>query len=77
MLILTRKKNETIMIGNEIEITLLSIDGDQVKIGIKAPKEVEIYRQEIYQAIQEENKEAVKQAVSLDHLKNLVNKKNI
>jgi carbon storage regulator len=59
MLALSRKKNEAIMINNNIEITVLEIKGDQVKIGISAPKEVPIYRKEIYLQIQEENKNAV------------------
>ncbi|MCB5934580.1 carbon storage regulator CsrA [Caldibacillus thermoamylovorans] len=58
MLILARKKGEAIQIGNEIEITIISIQGDQVKIGIDAPKTVEVYRKEIYEQIQEENKQA-------------------
>lgn len=58
MLILARKKGESIQIGNEIEIKILSIQGDQVKIGIEAPKTVEVYRKEIYEQIQEENKQA-------------------
>ena len=48
MLALARKVNESIMLGNDIEITLLEIKGDQVKIGISAPKSVPIYRKEIY-----------------------------
>ncbi|MCD7824812.1 MAG: carbon storage regulator CsrA [Clostridiaceae bacterium] len=58
MLALARKTNQSIMIGNDIEITLLEIKGDQVKIGISAPKSVPIYRKEIYAQIQEENKSA-------------------
>lgn len=58
MLALARKINQSIMIGNDIEITLLEIKGDQIKIGIKAPKNVPIYRKEIYAQIQEENKSA-------------------
>ena len=58
MLALARKVNESIMLGNDIEITLLEIKGDQVKIGISAPKFVPIYRKEIYLQIQEENKQA-------------------
>ena len=58
MLALARKVNESIMLGNDIEITLLEIKGDQVKIGISAPKSVPIYRKEIYLQIQEENKQA-------------------
>lgn len=48
MLALARKSNESIMLGNDIEITVLEIKGDQVKLGIKAPKSVPIYRKEIY-----------------------------
>ena len=59
MLALSRKQGESIVIGNNIEITVLEAKGDQVKIGISAPKEVPIYRKEIYAQIQEENREAV------------------
>ena len=52
MLALARKSNESIMLGNDIEITVLEIKGDQVKLGIKAPKSVPIYRKEIYLQIQ-------------------------
>ena len=58
MLALTRKINESIMLGSDIEITLLEIKGDQVKLGISAPKSVPIYRKEIYLQIQEENRQA-------------------
>lgn len=58
MLILARKLNESIMIGDKVEISIIDIKGDQVKLGIKAPKNVKVYRQEVYQAIQEENKAA-------------------
>lgn len=64
MLALSRKNNESIMIGNDIEITILDIRNDQVKIGIRAPKDVGIYRKEIYLQIQEENKQAVEMNVS-------------
>ncbi len=56
MLALTRKKGESLVINNNIEVTILDIRGDQVKIGIAAPKEVPVYRKEVYQQIQEENK---------------------
>ncbi|MFA9377115.1 MAG: carbon storage regulator CsrA [Lachnotalea sp.] len=59
MLALSRKKNEAIMINNNIEITILDIKGDQIKIGISAPKDVPIYRKELYLQIQEENRNAV------------------
>lgn len=60
MLVLTRKPNEAIMIGDDIEITILSVEGEQIKLGINAPKNVEIHRKEIYLSIQQENSEAVK-----------------
>ena len=56
---LTRKKGESIMINNNIEISILEIRGDQIKIGISAPKDVPVYRKEVYNQIQEETKEAV------------------
>ena len=58
MLILARKLNESIMIGDKVEISVIDIKGDQVKLGIQAPKNVKVYRQEVYQAIQEENRAA-------------------
>ena len=60
MLVLTRKLNEAIMIGDDIEITILSIEGEQIKLGINAPKNVDIHRKEIYLSIQQENSEATK-----------------
>ncbi len=62
MLALTRKKNEAIVINNNVEITVLEIKGDQIKLGIAAPKEVPIYRKEIYLQIQEANKAAMEVA---------------
>ena len=59
MLALSRKANESIIIGNDIEVTILEIKGDQVKIGIGAPKSVPVYRKELYLQIQEANKEAM------------------
>lgn len=58
MLILSRKINESIIIGDQIEISIVDIKGDQAKLGIKAPKNVKVYRYEVYQAIQQENKAA-------------------
>jgi len=71
MLALSRKKNEAIVINNNIEITILEIKGDQVKIGVSAPKEVPIYRKEEYAQIQEANKEAVN-VEGMEALKNLL-----
>lgn len=58
MLVLTRKQNEAIQIGEDIEIKVLGIEGDQIKLGIEAPKSVDIYRKEIYLDIQKQNSEA-------------------
>jgi len=71
MLALTRKKNEALIINNNIEITILEVKGDQVKIGISAPKEVPIYRKEVYVQIQEANKAAA-DVSGLEALKNLL-----
>ena len=59
MLALSRKKNEAIIVNNNIEITILEVKGDQVKIGVTAPKEVPIYRKEEYVQIQEANQDSV------------------
>jgi len=71
MLALSRKVNESIMIGHDIEITILEIKGEQVKIGINAPKSVPLYRKEIYVQIQEANKEAVSAEATPEMLKNM------
>lgn len=70
MLALSRKKNEALVINNNIEITVLEIKGEQVKLGISAPKEVPIYRKEVYVQIQEANAAAVS-TDGLEALKNL------
>ena len=59
MLALSRKKNEALIINTNIEITVLEIKGEQVKLGISAPRDVPVYRKEVYVQIQEANKEAV------------------
>ncbi|MMZ57228.1 hypothetical protein D1872_191470 [compost metagenome] len=59
MLVLTRKKGESIVIQNDIVITVLSVEGDTVKIGISAPKDIDIYRKEVFDAIQQNNQIAV------------------
>ena len=58
MLALTRKKGESLVINNDIEITILEIRGDQIKLGVSAPKEVPIYRKEVYTQIQQENRKS-------------------
>lgn len=71
MLALSRKKNEAIIVNNNVEITILEVKGDQVKIGITAPKEVPVYRKEVYLQIQEANKESVN-VEGIEALKNLL-----
>ena len=71
MLALTRKKGEALVINNNIEITVLEIRGDQIKIGISAPKDVPIYRKDVYLQIQQENEAAIS-ADGLDALNNLL-----
>lgn len=58
MLVLTRKIGESIIIGDQIEVKIISIDGDQIKLGIEAPRTVKVHRHEVFQAIQEENRQA-------------------
>lgn len=70
MLALTRRKGESLVINNNVEITVLEIRGDQVKISISAPKEVPIYRKEVYLQIENENKAAITPE-SVDALKKL------
>lgn len=73
MLALARKKGESIVIGNDIEISILDIRGDQIKIGITAPRDVSIYRKEVYIQIQDENKAAIYNAgQAMADLKNLM-----
>ena len=70
MLALSRKKDEAIIINDNIEVKILEIKGDQIKIGISAPKSVPIYRKEVFTHIQESNKEA-SQSVDMEKLKKL------
>ncbi|KSU83102.1 carbon storage regulator CsrA [Fictibacillus enclensis] len=72
MLVLTRRTDEAIKIGDDIEITILGIEGDQVKLGINAPKQVEIHRKEIYLSIKQENNDAANPSLNImDQLKAL------
>ena len=65
MLIITRKKGESLMIGNDIEIIISKIDDGSVKIGIKAPRDIQILRKELYEEVEQENKEATKIDISM------------
>lgn len=72
MLILTRKKNESIIIDDNIEVVITGIEDGKVRVGIKAPKDIEIHRKEIYEQIQHENKVAVsKGQINIDALKEI------
>ena len=75
MLVLARKKGESIMIGDQIEVVILGTEGDVVKLGIRAPKQVQVYRKEIYEAIKQSNREASAQTPSLEQLGKLYGKR--
>ena len=60
MLVLTRKSGESLIIGENIEITIVSVRGNQVKIGVQAPEDVSVYRKELYERIKQENLEAAR-----------------
>ncbi len=68
MLVLARRLNQSIIIGNDIEVVIVDIKGDQVKIGIKAPKNVSVHRAEIHQEIQAENIQAKNVQIKLEEL---------
>ncbi len=71
MLVLARKTNESIMIGDDIEIVVIDIKGDQVKLGIKAPKKITVHRKEIYNEIQQENVAAMRSDFKPEMLREL------
>ncbi|MEN1760804.1 carbon storage regulator CsrA [Anoxynatronum sibiricum] len=75
MLVLTRKPEESIILGGNIEIKVLGIEDGKVKIGIKAPRDVDIYRKEVYLEIQEENQKAAGYSADTDALKNMMKTK--
>lgn len=68
MLILARKLNERIVIGDDIEISVVEIKGDQVKLGVNAPRDVKVYRHEVYEAIQKENRKAAESATEIPEM---------
>ena len=72
MLVLTRKSGEAIAIGNNIKITVVEIKGKQVRIGVEAPPETSIHREEVYKRIQEENKlAAIRTSIDIDEIVNI------
>jgi carbon storage regulator len=72
MLILSRKINEKIMIGEDISVTIIEIRGDQVKVGVEAPKSVKVFRQEVFEAIQNENRAAATSRADLESLSGII-----
>jgi carbon storage regulator len=77
MLVLSRKKGESIMIGDQVELVVVAIEGDTIRLGIQAPKNVEIHRKEVYLTIQNANKEASSQQVNLGQLVDMLRNKQI
>lgn len=76
MLVLERKDNESIIIGNNIEIKVIKSENGKVKIGIEAPKDIEINRKEIYDQIQEENKGAINKVTNMERMKEIYKRNN-
>ena len=72
VLVLTRRANQSIMIGHEIVVTVLEVRGDQVRLGIKAPRSIDVHREEIFAQLQQANRDAVKPSKqALDSLQNI------
>ncbi len=69
MLILNRKEQQSIVIGDGIEVVVVSIEGNQVKLGIKAPKNIKVYRRELLESIESQNKEAVATTIDFSKFK--------
>ena len=74
MLVLSRQKDQTIMIGDNVEITVVDIRGDKVRLGITAPSEIPVHRKEVYDAIKQENREAAN--IKLEDITNLSDQSN-
>ena len=75
MLVLTRKRNQSIVVNDNIELTIIDIQGDQVRLGINAPKDVKVFRKEVYVEMTEENQRASNvQMDALNMLKNAIKK---
>lgn len=77
MLVLTRRHNESIMIGDSVEVIVVEVKGDQVKLGIRAPKNIKVHRKEVYLAIQKENINASKSVIDkIGEIGGIFKKKN-
>lgn len=74
MLILSRKKDESIIIDGNIEVKVLGIENGKVQIGIEAPRQIDIFRQELYESIEEENRQAAKTKVDINKIGQLLKK---
>lgn len=74
MLVLTRKLNESIMVGDDVKITIVDVKGDQVKLGITAPREIAVHREEVYREIQKENQLAALAKPNLESLEKMLKK---
>lgn len=77
MLVLTRKRNESIIIGDDIKVTIVEVKGDQVKLGITAPKDITVHREEIYLEIQKENQLAAESTFEVNELNAFWQKKQV
>lgn len=76
MLVLTRKLNQSIMIGEDVEVAVVEIKGEQVKLGITAPRTVKVHRKEVFEAIQQENIDASKSSPGrIQRIEDILNKK--
>lgn len=76
MLVLARKKGESLIIGDQIEVVILGIEGDTIRIGIEAPRSVQVYRKEVYEQIGQQNREASSNPINPASLGKLLRKKD-
>ncbi len=74
MLVLARKINESIIINNSVEVVIIDIKGDQIKLGINAPRDIKIYRKEVYEEIRKQNQEAMSEPININDLNTLFKK---
>lgn len=75
MLVLTRKTNESIIIGDDVKVTVVEVKGEQVKLGISAPKRISVHREEVYLEIQKENQKAAETGIGIKELNEMWSKK--